>query len=133
MSEENSAEQRALYVVAATFFLLAGYIAYDSIIGLIRHAEPLISPVGTVLAAVSLLVMPALAFAKQQVAEQMGSTALVADSQELGLSSSIAVAPARSRSLHVVRLVIGRPDWRARHAAHDRLARLGDTDRSPRT
>ena len=92
VSEESAAEKRALYVVAATFFLLAGYIAYDSIIGLIRHAEPLTSPVGIVLAALSLLVMPALAFAKQRVGTQIGSTALVADSKETWVCSYLSLS-----------------------------------------
>ena len=92
LSEESAAEKRALYVVAATFFLLAGYIAYDSITGLIRHVEPLTSPVGIVLAAVSLLVMPALAFAKQRVGKQMGSAALVADSKETWVCSYLSLS-----------------------------------------
>jgi divalent metal cation (Fe/Co/Zn/Cd) transporter len=92
VSEESAAEKRALYVVAATFFLLAVYIAYDSIIGLIRHSEPLTSPVGIVLAALSLLVMPALAFAKQRLGKQMGSTALVADSKETWVCSYLSLS-----------------------------------------
>jgi divalent metal cation (Fe/Co/Zn/Cd) transporter len=92
ISEESDAEKRALYVVAATFFLLAVYIAYDSIIALIRHTEPLTSPVGLVLAAMSLLVMPALAFAKQRVGKQMGSTALVADSKETWVCSYLSLS-----------------------------------------
>jgi divalent metal cation (Fe/Co/Zn/Cd) transporter len=49
VSEESNAEKRALYVVAATFFLLAGYITYESVTSLIRHEEPLTSPVGIAL------------------------------------------------------------------------------------
>ena len=92
VGEESDAEKRALYVVAATFFLLAVYIAYDSIIALMGHTEPLTSPVGIVLAAVSLLVMPALAFAKQRVGKQMGSTALVADSKETWVCSYLSLS-----------------------------------------
>ena len=92
IGEESDAEKRALYVVAATFFLLAVYIAYDSIIALMGHTEPLTSPVGIVLAAVSLLVMPALAFAKQRVGKQMGSTALVADSKETWVCSYLSLS-----------------------------------------
>jgi divalent metal cation (Fe/Co/Zn/Cd) transporter len=40
LSEESNAEKRALYVVTATFFLLAGYITYESVTSQIRHEEP---------------------------------------------------------------------------------------------
>jgi divalent metal cation (Fe/Co/Zn/Cd) transporter len=41
VGEESAAEKRALYIVAATFFLLAAYIAYDSVKALIEREEPL--------------------------------------------------------------------------------------------
>jgi divalent metal cation (Fe/Co/Zn/Cd) transporter len=92
VSEESAAEKRALYVVAATFFLLAVYITYESVTSLIRHEEPLTSPVGAVLAALSLAVMPALAFAKQYVGKQMGSSALVADAKETWVCSYLSLS-----------------------------------------
>jgi divalent metal cation (Fe/Co/Zn/Cd) transporter len=92
VSEESVAERRALYVVAATFFLLAVYISYESVTALIRHEEPLTSPVGVVLAALSLAVMPALAFAKQYVGKQMGSSALVADAKETWVCSYLSLS-----------------------------------------
>jgi divalent metal cation (Fe/Co/Zn/Cd) transporter len=92
VSEESAAEKRALYVVAATFFLLAGYITYESVTALIRHEEPLTSPVGVVLATLSLAVMPALAFAKQHVGKQMGSSALVADAKETWVCSYLSLS-----------------------------------------
>ncbi|HJV13605.1 MAG TPA: cation transporter [Propionibacteriaceae bacterium] len=92
VSEEGAAEKRALYVVAATFFLLAVYITYESVTALIRHEEPLTSPVGVVLAALSLAVMPALAFAKQHVGKQMGSSALVADAKETWVCSYLSLS-----------------------------------------
>jgi cation diffusion facilitator family transporter len=92
VSEEGAAEKRALYVVAATFFLLAVYITYESVTALIRHEEPLTSPVGVVLAALSLAVMPALAFAKQHVGKQMGSSALAADAKETWVCSYLSLS-----------------------------------------
>jgi hypothetical protein len=59
VSEESAAEKRALYVVAITFFLLAIYIAREVVTSLIRREEPLTSPVGIILAVLSLVVMPA--------------------------------------------------------------------------
>jgi divalent metal cation (Fe/Co/Zn/Cd) transporter len=64
--EESAAERRALYMVAATFFLLAGYIAFEAGTALVGREEPDRSPVGLVLAVLSLVVMPALAYGKQR-------------------------------------------------------------------
>jgi divalent metal cation (Fe/Co/Zn/Cd) transporter len=44
--EESPAEKRALHVVAATFFLLAAYIAFEAVTALLNQDEPLTSPVG---------------------------------------------------------------------------------------
>jgi divalent metal cation (Fe/Co/Zn/Cd) transporter len=90
--EETAAEKRALYVVAVTFFMLAAYITYESVTALIRHETPLTSPVGLVLAALSLIVMPVLAYAKQRIGKQMGSRALVADSMETWVCSYLSLA-----------------------------------------
>jgi hypothetical protein len=53
--------------------------------------EPLTSPVGIILALLSLLVMTALAFAKQRVGREMGSRALVADSKETWVCSYLSL------------------------------------------
>jgi divalent metal cation (Fe/Co/Zn/Cd) transporter len=90
--EEGEAERRALYVVAATFFLLAAYIGYDAISALIQREEPLTSPPGIVLAALSLAIMPVLAYAKHRTGREMGSRALVADSKETWVCSYLSLA-----------------------------------------
>jgi cation diffusion facilitator family transporter len=92
VSEESRAEKRALYVVAATFFLLAAFITYDAIFALIQQEEPLTSPVGIVLSALSLVVMPVLAYAKYRAGREMGSRALVADSKETWVCSYLSLA-----------------------------------------
>lgn len=92
VSEESAAEKRALYVVAITFFLLAIYITWEAANSLIRREEPLISPVGLILAVLSSAVMPALAFAKQRVGREMGSRALVADSKETWVCSYLSLS-----------------------------------------
>jgi divalent metal cation (Fe/Co/Zn/Cd) transporter len=92
IAEESAAEKRALYVVAITFFLLAAYITYEGISGLLRHHEPLTSPVGIALSVLSLVVMPVLAYAKQRTGKQMSSRALVADSKETWVCSYLSLA-----------------------------------------
>ncbi len=91
-AEESAAEKRALYIVAATFFLLAAYIAYEAIGSLLNAEEPLISGVGIVLSILSLAIMPALAYAKQRTGRAMGSRALVADSKETWVCSYLSLA-----------------------------------------
>ena len=66
VSEEGAPEKRALYVVALTFFLLAIYITWEAVKSLISREEPLTSPVGIIVAVLSLAVMPTLAFVKQR-------------------------------------------------------------------
>ncbi|HEY6686530.1 MAG TPA: cation transporter [Propionibacteriaceae bacterium] len=92
VSEEGRAEKRALYVVAITFFLLAIYITGEAVTSLVSREEPLASPVGIILAVLSLVVMPTLAFAKQRVGREMGSRALVADSKETWVCSYLSLS-----------------------------------------
>ena len=92
VSEETAAEKRALYVVAITFFLLASYITWEAVTSLVRREEPLTSPVGIILAALSLLVMTGLAAFKQRVGKQIGSRALVADSKETWVCSYLSLS-----------------------------------------
>jgi divalent metal cation (Fe/Co/Zn/Cd) transporter len=91
VSEESAAEKRALYVVAITFFLLAAYITWEAVTSLIAREEPLTSPVGVVLAVLSLVVMTALAAIKQRVGKEMGSRALVADAKETWVCSYLSL------------------------------------------
>jgi hypothetical protein len=47
VSEDSAAANRALYVVAITFFLLAIYITWEAVKSLISREEPIMSPVGS--------------------------------------------------------------------------------------
>ena len=90
--ERGAAEQRALYLVAATFFLLAAYITYEAIGALLSREGPENSTVGLVLSVVSLLVMPTLAYGKQRTGREMGSEALQADAVETWVCSYLSLA-----------------------------------------
>jgi cation diffusion facilitator family transporter len=89
---EEHAERRALYAVAATFFLLAAYIAFEAISALASGEEPDSSTVGVLLSAVSLAIMPALAYGKQRTGREMGSRALQADAIETWVCSYLSLA-----------------------------------------
>lgn len=92
VTEEGAAEKRALYFVAMTFFLLAAYITYEAIGALLSGEGPQSSPVALGLAALSVLIMPVLAYLKGRTGRQMGSRALVADSKETWVCVYLSVA-----------------------------------------
>jgi len=100
VAEESAAERRALYIVAATFFLLAAYIAYEAGMALLGREEPDRSTVGLVLSVLSLLIMPLLAWWKQRTGRQMHSRALVADSVETWVCSYLSLALLAGVGLH---------------------------------
>jgi divalent metal cation (Fe/Co/Zn/Cd) transporter len=75
-------EATAHRVVGVTFLVLAGYIAAQTVYTIATGSEPDASTVGLVLAALSLLVMPALGLAKRWNARHLGSRALIAESTE---------------------------------------------------
>ena len=76
------AEIRVRRFVGATFLALAAYVLIQSAWGLWAGDAPEESVVGLVLAAVSLLVMPLIAWGKLRAAEAIGSAALRAEAKE---------------------------------------------------
>ncbi|WP_228282049.1 cation transporter [Rubrobacter marinus] len=90
--EESAAERKALYLVAATFFLLALYILYEAVGALLSGEGPDSSTVALVLSVLSLLIMPILAYLKGKTGREMGSRALVADSKETWVCSYLSLA-----------------------------------------
>lgn len=90
--EEEQAEQRAILVVGVTFIALALYVTYESVTKLIFHEQSMESLVGILLAIVSLIVMPLLAWQKRKVATQIQSRALAADAVETLACSYLSLA-----------------------------------------
>jgi divalent metal cation (Fe/Co/Zn/Cd) transporter len=76
------AESRVRSFVGATFLALAAYVLVQSAWGLWTGDAPAESLVGLVLAVVSLVVMPLIAWAKLRAAEAIGSGALRAEAKE---------------------------------------------------
>jgi divalent metal cation (Fe/Co/Zn/Cd) transporter len=80
------AERRAVRLIALSFLAIAAYVTYDAVTTLLGIGdEPEHSPVGLALVALSLVVMPTLAWAKRRVAAGLGSPALKADAAETQL------------------------------------------------
>ncbi len=75
-------EERVLRFVGATFVLLAVYVTVEAVLHLWHHDTAKESVVGIVLAALSLTVMPVVAWGKLRAAAHTGSRALRAEAKE---------------------------------------------------
>jgi divalent metal cation (Fe/Co/Zn/Cd) transporter len=81
-------ERLAVRLIALSFLGISAYVTWDAVMKLAgRDDAPERSWLGIGLLAASLLVMPALAWAKRRVATRLGSVALHADASETQLCS----------------------------------------------
>lgn len=87
-----AAEERAQRLVAVQFFLLAPYVGVESIRALVRGDHAQASWVGVGLAVASVILMPALAVAKQRLADQLGSAATAGEGRQNMLCAYLAGA-----------------------------------------
>jgi divalent metal cation (Fe/Co/Zn/Cd) transporter len=85
-------EQKAQRFVALTFLILGIYVLYESLDKLVNGEAPLPSPAGIVIALLSIIIMPILAWRKQKLGMAIGSRALVADSRETLACAFLSVA-----------------------------------------
>jgi divalent metal cation (Fe/Co/Zn/Cd) transporter len=87
-----AAETRAQKLVAVQFFVLAPYVAVESIRALIGGERPDESWVGMALAASSVVLMPVLGIAKQRIADAIGSAATKGEGRQNMLCAYLAGA-----------------------------------------
>jgi divalent metal cation (Fe/Co/Zn/Cd) transporter len=88
-------ERTTRRIIGVSFIALAGYVGVESAATLIGREAPEPSPVGLLILALSILVMPVLARAKLRVARALESRALAADATQTSLCaylSAIALA-----------------------------------------
>ena len=85
-------ERRAQKLIAASFVLLAAYIAIESARDLVGHHHPSASWTGIGLAAITLIAMPPLAAAKRRVAAALGSSAAASESRQTMLCAYLSAA-----------------------------------------
>lgn len=88
----QDAENRAQRLVAAQFFLLALYVAFESVRALIGGQHPETSYVGIALAVTSAITMPLLGQAKQKIAVELGSSATAGEGRQNMLCAYLAGA-----------------------------------------
>lgn len=90
--EEERIEKRAVRFVSITFFILGLYVLYESLSKIILQQPPEPTLPGIIIAVVSMIVMPILAYKKYSLGKKMGLKSLVADSKETLVCSILSVA-----------------------------------------
>lgn len=85
-------ERTALRVIAVSFFALAAYVSVDAVLSLAGLREPEHSGLGIVIAALSLVVMPALSWFERRTGRELGSASAVADSKQTLLCTYLSAA-----------------------------------------
>lgn len=87
----SGAEGRTLRIVGWCFIGLAAYVTIDSVKSLYLREEPERSWFGVIILVLSVIVMPALAWGKRQVANEMRSAALKAEAKQTSLCAYLSV------------------------------------------
>ncbi len=80
--DSETREKIALRLIALSFFALATYVIIDTGLGLIVGHAAKHSPVGIVLAVVSLAIMPVLSWIERHTGRELGSATAIADSKQ---------------------------------------------------
>lgn len=91
-SQSDTAEQRAQQFIAASFFVLAAYVAVEAVLALAQGDHPEASWVGIGLAAFTAPTMPVLARAKRTVGMQLGSSATVSEGAQNMICAYLSIA-----------------------------------------
>jgi divalent metal cation (Fe/Co/Zn/Cd) transporter len=85
-------EKPALRVIAVAFFALAAYVTVSAVLALTGVMAPEHSSVGIVLAAISVVVMPAASLFERATGRELGSATAVADAKQTMLCALLSVA-----------------------------------------
>jgi divalent metal cation (Fe/Co/Zn/Cd) transporter len=88
---DQEREDRALRLIALSFFAFAAYVTGRALWDLTSRTEPAESIIGIALAVASVIVMPLLAITKRRLGRRMGSRTVVADSSQTLLCSYLSV------------------------------------------
>jgi len=85
-------EKPTLRVIAVAFFALAAYVIATSLLALLTRAEAEHSPLGIMITALSLVVMPFLSLAERRAGRELGSATAVADSKQTLICAYLSAA-----------------------------------------
>jgi divalent metal cation (Fe/Co/Zn/Cd) transporter len=125
----ESAERRAQRLIGVSFYVLAAYVTFESVVTLLAGRHPAVSYVGIGLAAVTLVTMPLLARAKARVGRRLNSSATKSEGRQnmvcaylsgallVGLGANALAGwwwadPATALVIAVVAVREGREAWR---------------------
>ncbi|CAN3129902.1 Cobalt transporter [Mycobacterium sp. smrl_JER01] len=95
-------EKAALRLIAFSFFALAAYVAIEAVLSLLGVRDPQPTPLGIVVAALSLIVMPVLSFTQRRAGRELGSRSAVADSKQTLLCAYLSAVLLIGLVLHAV-------------------------------
>jgi divalent metal cation (Fe/Co/Zn/Cd) transporter len=84
-------EERALKLIAVSFFVLAVYVVVQAVRDFVSAADAKTSAVGIGLAIASLLVMPTLAIAKKRTGVALNNRSVIADAAETKLCAYLSI------------------------------------------
>lgn len=82
----------ALRLIAISFFVLAAYVAFESIRDLVGQDKAGVSNIGIVLSAVATAVMVPVAIAQRRTGRALDNSVLVAQSQETWISNYLSIS-----------------------------------------
>lgn len=85
-------ERGTLRVIAVAFFALAAYVIGASAVALSDSVAAEHSPLGIVIAALSVVIMPFLSFAERRAGRELGSATAVADSRQTLICTYLSAA-----------------------------------------
>jgi divalent metal cation (Fe/Co/Zn/Cd) transporter len=91
-ADTEHAERRAQQLIALSFYVLAAYVAVESVRSLLGGEHPDVSWVGIGLSVVTLATMPPLAIAKARIGEQLGSSATKSESRQTMVCAMLSAA-----------------------------------------
>ena len=90
--DPRTREHLTLRLIAAAFFALALVVTFDAVRALVGGDQAAHSPVGIGLAAVSVTLMPLIAWFERRTGRELGSATAVADSRQLILCTYLSAA-----------------------------------------
>lgn len=85
-------EKPTLRVIAVAFFALAVFVTATSLLALITRVEVEHSPVGILITALSVVIMPFLSLAERRAGRELGSATAVADSKQTLICTYLSAA-----------------------------------------
>jgi divalent metal cation (Fe/Co/Zn/Cd) transporter len=85
-------EKPALRLIAFSFFGLAAFVTFDAVRSLLGFSEAQHSTAGIILAALSVIIMPAFSWFERRTGRELGSASAVADSKQTLICSYLSAA-----------------------------------------